>query len=114
MKSETYKLFLAPYSESAMEKAMEMPFSRATNHYVLIYKRGNKPGPEFKQLGLPQIRLLGKRDMEWLQEVNTEIAMDFLRRHSTEEKRAAEKFLTDFQKELETEMENMKGGAENA
>lgn len=113
MRSETYKLFLAPYSVSALETAMSVPFSRATNHYVLIYKRGNRPSAEFKQMGLEQIRMLGKRDMEWLHDVNMEIATDFLRRHSAEEKRAAEKFLQEFQNELEAEKEKLKGGSEH-
>ena len=113
MRSETYRLFVAAYSVDAMETAISMPYSRATNQYVLIYKRGNRPSPAFKQMGLEQIRMLRKSDLEWLQGVNAEIAMDFLRRHSDEEKRAAEKFLEEFQRELEAEKTSMKGGEGN-
>ena len=115
MKSETYKLFLAPYSKEALETAMNVPFSRATSQYVLVYKRGHRPSPLFKPLQMHQLRMLGDNDMHWLREVNVEIASDFLRRHSEEEKNAAMKFIEDFQRELEKEPDEVekKGGEVN-
>lgn len=112
MKTETYKLFLAPYSKEALETAMCVPFSRATKQYVLVYKRGHRPSPLFKAMGTAQLRMLGEADKRWLNEVNVEIASDFLRRHSDEEKNAALKFVEDFQHELEKERAEMKKGGE--
>lgn len=98
-----YRLFAAAISPRAIQIAMETPFSRISNGYILLYKRGKAP-EGYKELTPEIIEILTNDEKDWLQEANTAIMQDYFRSHQEEAHKGMIAFGERFEKELRAEM----------
>lgn len=99
-----YRLFAALCNEATMRIAMETPFSRVSNGYILLYKRGGAP-EGYKELTDKMTELLTKEEKEWLQEVNLEIMQEFAAKHAEAQKKGIIDFGKRFERALRAQLE---------
>lgn len=107
MTTEKYFLFAAKTKPETMKVAMEEKYGMITPAYVLIYKTGEEAPAGFKKMGENELRLLTKRDLEWLTDTNLVIMEEFVRAHREEEERAMLKFMEEFRANLEAEQKKI-------
>lgn len=108
MRTERYRLYAAKNTEKNASYAFEVDYFRITEHYILVYKRGKSP-EGYKEIRESDTGLLSESDLAWLRETNIAIMQDYMVRHDTECRRAQEKFLSRFRKELEAERKKIEG-----
>lgn len=99
-----YRLFAAGVNARTLQIAMETPFARIRNGYILLYKQGEAPDG-YKELTPEIMEILTKDEREWLQEVNLAIMQDFLKAHQEEARKGMIAFGKKFEKELKAELE---------
>ena len=104
MKTEKYRLFVAPFNSETAKEALDEPYARATNTHVLIYKKGKKPDG-YKEMKDADLHFLPQKDRKWLQDVNMILMQMFLVENQEKSKEADKKFFAEFEKELEKERE---------
>lgn len=98
-----YRLFAAAFNPDTAQIAMETPFSRISNGYILLYKRGKAP-KGYKELTPEILEILTSDEKNWLQEVNIAIMQDYLRTHQEEARKSMVAFGERFEKELKAEL----------
>ena len=106
MKNEKWRLYVAVTRNDTMKVALDEPYSKASGTHILIYKRGKCPAG-YKEIKDENIGLLSSADMEWLKDVNIEVMKLFSKKHEEEMERAGNKFLNDFERELEIERKKL-------
>ena len=99
-----YRLFAAGYNARTLQIAMETPFARISNGYILLYKQGEAP-EGYKELTPEILEILTKDEREWLQDVNLALMQDFLKAHQEEARKGMIAFGKKFEKELKAELE---------
>lgn len=99
-----YRLFAAAFSAETARIAMETPFARISNGYILLYKQGGAPDG-YKELTPEIMEILTKDEKEWLREVNLAIMQEFLQKHERQARKAMIAFRKRFEKELKAEAE---------
>lgn len=104
MKTEKYRLFVAPFNSETAKIALDERYARATKTHVLIYKTGKKP-EGYKEMTDADLHFLPQKDRKWLQEVNMVIMQKFLMENREKANEANAKFFEEFEKELEKERE---------
>lgn len=104
MKTEKYRLFVAPFNSETAKAALDEPYARATNTHVLIYKKGKRP-EGYKEMTDADLHFLPQKDKKWLKEVNMIIMQRFLMENQEKANEANAKFFEEFEKELEKERE---------
>lgn len=98
-----YRLFAAAFNAETARIAMETPFARISNGYILLYKQGGAPAG-YKELTPEILEILTKDEKGWLQEVNLAIMQEFLQKHEKEARKGMIAFGKRFDKELKAEM----------
>lgn len=98
-----YRLFAAGYNARTLEIAMETPFARISNGYILLYKQGDAP-EGYKELTPEIVEILTKEEKKWLQEANIAIMQMFLREHEDEARKGMIAFGKRFERELKAEV----------
>lgn len=110
MKTERYRLYIAPFNADTVQFALDEPYSRATETHVMIYKRGKGPNG-YKELPSNMVHLLPAQDRKWIMEINILLMRQFVKKNREKEERAGRKFVEEFEKELEKEREKMRKGS---
>lgn len=106
MITQQYHLYVAEMTTKNIQIALEESFVRATKTHILIYKEGECPGG-YKEIGKENIYLLPDDDLKWLCDVNLELMKQFIADHEEERRKAEEKFVKDFETELEAEKQKL-------
>lgn len=99
-----YRLFAAAFNPDTAQIAMETPFSRISNGYILLYKRGKAP-KGYKELTPEILEILTKDELDWLRDVNIAVMQEFLQEHEEEARKGMIAFGQRFEEELKAEME---------
>lgn len=102
MKTEKWRLFVAPTRQDTMKTALDEAYSKASGTHILIYRKGKCPAG-YREMKDENLGLLPAADREWLNEVNMTVIAAFERRHAAEQERADRQFLAAFERELEEE-----------
>lgn len=111
MRTEKYRLYVAPFNQETAKVALSEPYAKASKTHILLYKKGKKPD-EYKEITDENINLLPAVDRKWLQEINVRLIREFMLNHREEEERANEKFLEEFERELQIEKQKLTGSGE--
>lgn len=102
MKTVRYRLYGAIPNGSTLIIAMETPYARIGNGYILLYKRGAAP-EGFVELTKSLIEGLTADEKDWLREVNYAIMAEFITKHEAAQKRGIVEFAKRFEEELQAE-----------
>lgn len=106
MKTEKYRLYVAPFTNETIKAALDEPYARASKTHVLIYKKGKGPDG-YKEMKDEDAYLLPASDVKWLKEVNIVLMEKFLLEHREKSEKAEAKFIKEFERELQAEREKL-------
>lgn len=102
-KVQKYRLFAARCSAETMEIAMETPYARIANGYILLYKPGKCP-EGYAELTDKADELLNDTEKAWLRETNLAILEAFAQKHQEAARKGMIAFGKRFEKELQAEI----------
>lgn len=112
MKTLRYRLYGALPCPATLAIAMETPYARIGNGYILLYKRGVAP-EGFIELTKNIVEGLTADEKEWLREVNYAIMAEFIAKHEAAQKRGIIAFAKRFEKELQAETDKRMEALDN-
>lgn len=112
-KVEKYKLFAAICNAETMRIALETPYSRVSNGYILLYKQGDAPAG-YKEMTPEILEILTDDEKKWLKDVNLAIIQLFLQEHKEEARKGMLAFGKRFERELQSEVEKRTEAAKDA
>lgn len=112
-KVEKYKLFAAICNADTMRIALETPYSRVSNGYILLYKQGDAPAG-YKEMTPEILEILTDDEKKWLKDVNLAIIQLFLQEHKEEARKGMLAFGKRFERELQSEVEKRTEAAKDA
>ena len=102
-KVRKYRLFAAKCTQQTVEIAMNTPYARIANGYILLYKSGKAP-EGYTEMTDKAEELLSDTEKAWLRETNLAIMEEFLKKNAQAARRGMIAFGKRFRENLEKEM----------